>query len=448
MKKITGFILTIIFMTFWSGQNLAAMEIQRVVSPGGIEAWLVESHSIPLISMGISFKGGAAEDAVGKEGLSTMVSGLLDEGAGDMDSATFNKRLEKLAIKLSFYSGRDNFGGSLLTLSKNRDEAFRLFSLALSQPRFDEGAVERIRRQLQTNLIRKKERPNSIAGKIWREQAFGHHPYGRSSDGTQDSLKTLNRADLKDFMAHRMGKDRLVVAVVGDINAAELSALLDETFAALPAHSKEYKITEARAKMKPGLWLHPFPGKQSNIIFGHEGIKRLDPDWYAAYVMNYILGGGGLTSRLAETIREERGLAYSVNTSFSPLRHGGLFVGQVGTQNAKAGEAMALIREEIRKMAEGGVTDKELEDAKTYLTGSYALTFSTSGAIVSQMLGAQQLGFSPEYFDHRNEYINAVSKEKVAEVAAKLLKPDALFWAVVGSPQDVEGHNFKRLDPQ
>lgn len=440
-------LIFLIFITA-SIQNLWALDIQKVTSPGGIEAWLVESHSIPLISMGISFKGGSAGDAEGKEGLSKMVSGLLDEGAGDMDSAAFNTRLEQLAIKLSFSSGRDSFGGSLLTLSKNRDEAFRLFSLALTEPRFDAPAVERIRRQLQTLLIRKMERPSSIAGKIWREQAYADHPYGRSSDGTEESLKTLNREDLKNFMASRLGKDRLIVAVVGDINARELSILLDKSFSALPETSESVDIAEATAQMKTGVWLHAYPGKQSNIIFGHGGIKRLDPDWYTAYVMNYILGGGGLTSRLAETIREEKGLAYSVSTSFSPLEHGGLFIGRVGTQNAKAGEAMALIRDEIRKMAVGGVTDKELEDAKTYLTGSYALTFSTSGAIVGQMLGAQHLGFTPEYFDHRNDIITAVTKEKIAQAAEKLLKPDGLFWAVVGSPEKIEGFGFKRLDPR
>ena len=289
-----------------------------------------------------------------------------------------------------------------------------------------------------TILIRQKEDPGSIAGEIFREQSFPDHPYGLSPIGSEETLNGLTREDLLRYMEERLTRDRLVISVVGDVTAEELGELLDRAFGELVDEAIDARITDTRPKMPAGLYLKQHPGHQSKILFGHGGIKRLDPDWYAAYVMNYILGGGGLTSRLAEVVREENGLAYSVGTGFQPREYSGLFSGSMGTQNERAAEAIALTRDEIRRMRDEGVTEQELQDAKTYLTGSYALNFSTSDAIAGQLLGAQILGFEPVYFERRNEYINAVTREQISRVAKRLLHPDQLFWVVVGSPANLE----------
>ncbi|WP_321394382.1 pitrilysin family protein [Emcibacter sp.] len=417
-----------------TGRALAAMDIQKVISPLGIEAWLVENHTIPLVSMRFAFQGGEVKDPAHKAGLSAMVSGLLDEGAGDLDSRAFQTRLEEKAIKLGFSSDRDRFSGYLKTLTENRDEAFDLLSLAMNEPRFDQEAIDRIRQQLITILLRQKEDPGSIASEIFREKTFPDHPYGNSPIGSEETLNALNRDDLLTYMEERLTKDRLVISVVGDVTADELGELLDHAFGDLVDEAIDARITDAKPKMPAGLYLQEHPGHQSKILFGHAGIKRLDPDWYAAYVMNYVLGGGGLTSRLAEVVREENGLAYTIGTGFQPMEYSGLFTGSMGTQNARAAEAITLTREEIRRVRDEGISEEELQDAKTYLTGSYALNFGTSDAIAGQMLGAQILGFEPVYFERRNEYINEVTQEQISRVAKRLLQPDSLFWVVVGSP--------------
>ena len=438
MKLKSLLVALIVILVLPAGRALAAMDIQKVISPTGIEAWLVENHTIPVISMQFAFQGGEVKDPAHKAGLSALVSGLLDEGAGDMDSRTFQTALEEKAIKLGFSSGQDRFNGYLKTLTENREQAFNLLSLALNKPRFDPDAIDRIRQQLITILIRQQEDPSSIAAEIFREQSFPHHPYGNSPIGTEETLNSLTREDLLLYMEERLTRDRLVISVVGDVTAEELGELLDRTFGTLVDEAIDARVTDTQPEMPAALYLKKHPGHQSKILFGHGGIKRLDPDWYAAFVMNYILGGGGLTSRLAETVREENGLAYSIGTGFQPREYSGLFSGSMGTQNERASEAIALTRDEIRRMRDEGVTEQELQDAKTYLTGSYALTFSTSDAIARQLLGAQILGFEPVYFERRNEYINAVTREQISRVAKRLLHPDNLFWVVVGSPANLE----------
>ncbi|WP_138380823.1 M16 family metallopeptidase [Luteithermobacter gelatinilyticus] len=423
----------------------ADIPVQKVITPLGIEAWLVENHTIPLISMKFAFQGGEVRDPVHKQGLSTMVAALLDEGAGDMDARAFQTALENKAIKLGFSSRRERLEGSLKTLSENRHEAFRLLSLALNEPRFDQDAIERIRQQMLTILIRKQEDPGSIASKIFREMVYPEHPYGRDGDGTKDTIRALTRDDLVAYREERLTRDRLVIGVVGDITAQELAELLDLAFGRLADEAIDGYLQDVKAKTPGAVYLHRHPGHQSTILFGHQGLKRLDPDWYAAYVMNYILGGGGLTSRLAESVREEKGLAYSVGTSFQPMEYGGLFIGSLGTQNERATEAIALVQQEIRNLVENGVSEEELQDAKTYLTGSYALNFATSGAIASQLIGAQILGFEPSYFARRNEYINNVTREQIGRVARRLLHPDRLFWVVVGDPAGLDDLPLTKL---
>jgi zinc protease len=415
----------------------AAMDVQEVTSPGGIEAWLVEDHSMPLVAVAVGFRGGSGLDPQGKEGLAMFVSGLLDEGAGDLESREFQQRLNDLAIDFKFDAGIDDFTGSMRTLTETRDEAFDLLRLALTAPRFDAEPVERIRGQLLAILDDESSDPGAIADRVWWHTSFPDHPYGRQTSGTAAGLKAIAAEDLRGFVADRFARDNLIVGVVGDITAAELAPLLDRTFGALPAAATPAAIGDG-APAAPGAMIvvdRALP--QSVVLFGADGVKRHDPDFYAAFVMNHILGGGGFSSRLMQEVREKRGLAYSIDTNLVTLDQVGLLLGMVGTKNASVAETIALIRQEWQRMRDEGPTEAELADAKLYLTGSYALRFSSTQAIAGALVAVQLERFPPDYFQRRNGYVEAVTLADVQRVAREMLDPEKLTFVIVGEPDGV-----------
>lgn len=415
-----------------------AVEIQQITTDKGITAWLVEEHSIPLIAMRFAFRGGSSLDPDDRQGLSSVLSGMLDEGAGGLDSQAFQTALKKIAVRISFNAGRDNFYGRLQTLSRNKDEAFELLRLALNEPRFDEDPLTRIKSQLSEALRRQQNDPQTVAVRTWMSIAFRDHPYARNPEGTIEGLKAVTAEDLRTVTKGLFARDRLVISVVGDIDAASLKVLLDKAFSDLPEKADVISLPEASVAAGPVRTIVDMDIPQSVIQFGHVGIKRNDPDFIPAYVMNHVLGGGGLTSRLTEEVREKRGLSYSVYSYLSPFNQAGLFLGGAATQNERAGEALEIIERELRRMADDGPTAEELAATTTYLTGSYALRFDTSTKIAGQLLGIQLENLGADYIDKRNSLIEAVTQEDVKRVARRLLKPDSLIVTVVGQPIGIE----------
>lgn len=416
----------------------AAVDIQRVVSPAGIEAWLVEDHTNPLIALRIAFRGGSAMDPAGKEGLADMAAALLDEGAGEYDSQGFQGLLEDLSVRLGFDASREAFFGSVQTLSENREDAFRLLRLALSEPHFEAEAVNRIRGQLQARLRRSEEDPDTIANRTLTRLLFPDHPYGRPSRGTPESIAAITADDLRAFIKARFGRNNLIIGAVGDIAPQELARLVDAAFAKLPAKGSLWTLADVTAQANGATIVEQKDVAQSSIVFAQPGVKRDHPDFYALFVLNHMLGAGGFTSRLYSEVREKRGLVYSVGTGLIAYNHTGLIWGAAGTQNARVGETLAVVREEWARMATGTVTAGELADAKAYLTGSYALGFSSSDRIADTLVGQQLDNLGIDYIDKRNGYIEAVTLADVNRVAKALLKPEQLTVVVVGKPAGVE----------
>jgi zinc protease len=415
-----------------------AAEVQRVVSPGGIEAWLIEEHAIPLISLEAMFRGGSSLDPVGKEGLATLASGMIDEGAGDYDSEAFLARLVDRSIRLSASATQDNIVVGIETLSIHRAAAFEMIGLALTAPRYDPDAIERVRRRLLIDVVQNERDPERFAAMTWYETVYPGHPYGRSLNGTAESVNAITRADLQAFASNRFARDNMIVAVVGDITAAELAPLLDASFGALPATAAPWQIDEADFENAGTLRVVERDIPQSVAFFGLPGIKRADPEFYAAYVMNHILGGGSFTSRLTDEIREKRGLAYSVYSYLIPLRYGGLFVGSVGTRNNRVAESLDLIRAEFDRFRREGASARELADALTHLTGSFALRFDKNARVARTLLAIQYEDLGIDYIERRNDYIEAVTLDDVNRIARRLLVLDALTVVVVGAPVGVE----------
>ncbi len=415
-----------------------AIDIQRIVSPKGLTAWLVEDHGNPVITVNFAFRGGAALDPVGKEGVANLVASTLDEGAGDLDSQAFQQALEELSVSLSFRAGQDSFSGSLRTLTRNSDQAFELLKLALTRPRFDAGSVARVRSQILADLRRRSENPRQIAGQTLLKTMFPGHSYGNPVVGLAETIPAIKIVDLRLFQGQRLAKDNLVVSVVGDVTADALRKILDPVFGSLPEKASPPKLADIKATAGNRIIVIEKPIPQSVIRFGQAGIKRNDPDFFAAYIMNYVLGGGGFESRLYTEVREKRGLAYSVYSYLSPYNHSGLIIGGSATANARVAETIKIIKNEWRRMADRGLTQTELDDAKTYLTGSYPLRFSSSRQIAAMMTGIQLERLGINYIDQRNSFINIVTLDEVNRVAKNLLDADSLTLVVVGQPDGVQ----------
>jgi zinc protease len=418
-------------LTFSRSAN--AMQIQEVTSPGGIKAWLVEAHENPLLALKFSFEGGNSQDPEGKDGVANFLSAMLDEGAGDITSSDFQEQMETLAMRMRYEDSRDGFYGNFETLTENRDASVKLLKLALTKPRFDPDAVERIRGQLLANLVYSDRDPEKVAAKEWFATAFAGHTYSRPSQGTAETVKAITRDDLEAYRKRIFARSDLRAVAVGDITPEQLGKLLDEVFGDLPE----------KADLAPVAMTTPVKGSQekwikmdvpqSVAVFGLPAMARKDPDFMAAFVLNQLIGGGGFASRLMEEVREKRGLAYSVYSYLQPFRHTSIFSGGVATRADAIQQSLDVIRKELKQVADQGPSADEWENAKKYLIGSYALRFDTNSKIASQLLGLLEDDFGPDYIENRNKMIEALTIEDAKRVAKRLLT-DNLIVTVVGQP--------------
>jgi len=430
MKHLLSLIFVIAFTL-----PASATDVQKVTSEGGIIAWLVEEHSIPIVSIDILFRGGASIEPADKHGAIYLMTGLLEEGAGQYDATGFLEATEALAARFSFDTGRDSVSVSATVLKENLDPSMELLRIALTEPRFDEVAFERVRGQVNSIIRRAETNPRSMGGNHFRVLAFGDHPYARGLEGTLESVAALTPQDMRKIHQSTLTHDRIVVGVVGDITPEELAKLLDTVFAALPKSSSEIvPLTSMQADGGIDIIDHPSP--QSVAIFGHAGIMRDDPDYIAAYVMNHILGTG-FTSRLNQEIREKRGLTYGVASFLTPYDRAALYMGSISSSNENIAVAIGLIRNEWALMADKGVTQEELESAQKYLTGSYPLRFDSNGAIASILAGLQFADLPIDYAATRNDAVNAITIKDINRVASRLVQPDKLRFVIVGQPEGI-----------
>lgn len=425
-----------LFMLAFATPLHAELNIQPVTSPGGIKAWLVEDHAIPFTSLEIRFKGGTSLDAPGKRGAVNLMTALIEEGAGELDSQGFATARDGLAASFKFSSDLDGVSVSSRFLTENRDQATALLHDALTKPRFDQDAVDRVREQVLSGLRSDAKDPGAIAADLERKRSFGDHPYGSNGSGTIESVAALTRDDIVQAFKAAIARDRITVAAAGDISAAELGMLLDKLLSDLPATGAA-QPGPATLQLKSGITVQQFPGPQSMIIFGQGGLKFSDPDYFAASLLNEILGGGRFSARLMTEVREKRGLTYGIGTGLAAYDHAESLMGQFQASNEKVAEAIKVIRDEWAKVAKDGVTQDELDNAKTYMTGAYPLRFDGNDTIASILVGMQDLGLAPDYPQTRNAKVEAVTLEDVKRVAARLIKPEDLHFIVVGQPTGV-----------
>lgn len=428
---IACLLLSVIFLTLPAVMAArAAVTIQEVRSAGGITAWLVEDYTVPIVAIRFAFPGGSTQDPVGKEGLANLMSGLFDEGAGELDSDAFQERLDDAGAELSFSAGRDDFYGSMRVLADQRPDAFDLLRLAITMPRFDQGPVERIRSQIVAGIVAGARDPDRAAQVAWSRAIYGDHPYARRIEGTEATLASITRDDLRTQHRRLFARSKLRIGVVGAIDAETLKVELDRIFGDLPAEPELSPVDRADLKLGQEIGID-YDLPQTSLRLAYPGIERKDPQFFAAYLMNEILGGGTFSSRLFEEVRERRGLAYSVGSTLVNNEYSSALVISTATRSDRAAETLEVIRREVARMAAEGPTEAELAAAKKYVVGAYAINnLNSSSSIAATLVELQLDGLGIDYIERRAALINAVKLDEARAAAERLLSAEPAVMVV------------------
>lgn len=444
MKRLAALLLTLALsfalapdvLAQARGESAAArhgVPIERVVSPGGVEAWLVSDDTVPMIVMRAYWQGGSALEPEALVGVTSVTAEMMGEGAGAMDANAFKQRLEDLNMSLSFSSGWDGVGMRLTTLSRNRDEAFEMARLALNEPRFDPEPLARIKRQSVVGIRQRETDDGFIAYQTLDQALYPDHAYARRT--SRESIEAIDIAALRASHAARFNRASLQVTMVGDIDAETAGRMLDHVFAALPEGAPAPAPAQVSLQAPNPLIVRELPQPQSLIVFAGPGIQDEDPDWIPLAVANYILGGGGFSSRLMDEVREQRGLVYGIGTSPSARDGAALIYGSAQTENGDVPEALEVTRAQITRLYNEGATQAEVNDAITYLTGSFALSLDSNDKIASVVFSYQTSGRDIDYINNRNDLIRAVTLEDVNRVIRRVFNPDNFTFVVVGQPE-------------
>lgn len=420
----------------------AILNIQQVTSPSGLKAWLVEDHSVPVVSIRFQFKNaGAINDPKDKQGLSQILSNTLDEGAGEMDSKAFQAALNDHSIALSFQSSRDDFGGSVKTLSKYQNEAFDLLALALTKPRFDKDPVARM---IDSNLVRIRSSmtdPEWMNARLTNAVIYGDHPYAMNTGGTLSSLPRITPDDLRVKFKTQLAQDNLIVAVAGNMSASEVSVMLDKVFGQLPKTSKVQNIDDAVFDDQSSVTLYKQNIPQTIINMVVPGIKHTDPDYHAAEVMDFVLGSSGFGSRLTEEVREKRGLTYGIYSGLSEMNHSNILSIGAATRNEKTDEVIQITKDVMDGMTKANITEKELKDAKSYLIGSVPLQLTSTDRISAILIGLLSDNLPIDYMEQRTKAIEKLNVDDILRVSKRLLEIKNIKIILVGHPQ--KGDQYK-----
>ena len=435
LRRFAAGLATLATLTF--AQAGAAMDIQEIESPKGLKLWFLEDRTAPLVSVSFAFEGGSVYDPDGKEGLANFLAGMMTEGAGDLDSQAYSAAINDIGMRISFDSGRDYFTGSFSALTEYRDRSAELFNIAITQPRFDEAAMQRNLQQIQTRLQIDAKDPQWIAIRSMREVLYPDHVYARPQRGTDESLAAITVNDMRAFIDSRFALDNITIGLSGDISAEEAGLYVDSLFAGLAETAQKTEFEKTDLDNPGAVVVKDWPTPQSFILASQEGIDRNHPDYLIAYIVNHILGGSNLTTRLNQEIREKRGWTYGISSFFSLADLAPLVQIAFSTQNEHASEAIDVMKEVWGSLAEG-ISEEDLQAAKDYIIGSYALQRNSIRSTARYLQGLQLAGLGMDYPVIREELIQAITAEDIQRVANEMFKPENLRIVAVGQPQNLE----------
>jgi zinc protease len=430
MKRLLAVMALLLFATPALAANIQNIDLGRAA-----QVWFAEDHTVPILSFNISLPAGSAYDPAGKAGLAAFTGAMIDEGAGGLDSKAFHEALANRAISFSARTERDHLVISISTLKENAPEAMHLLQLALTRPRFENDALTRVRAQIVQSLQQDQAEPPRVASRGFMREFFGGHAYAHPITGEVESISAITAADLRSFARVHWVKNGLKVAVAGDITATALTKLLADTF--LPVSGAAAPPLPNVGRLgAPGVHVIPLSVPQPTVAFGLPGIMRQDPDFIPGYVANYVLGGGGFSSHLMQEIRVKRGLTYGISTALTAYNKAAVMQGSVATRADAVRQTVQVVKDTLANFAANGPTQQELDDAKTYLTGSFPLAFASNSGTAAQLGTFQRQNLDIGYVARRNALIQAVTLADVKRVAKRLYDPARLTVVIGGSPAE------------
>jgi zinc protease len=434
MKKFPLFVLLCLGMlSLLHSVSHAGALADREVLANGITLLHSEKTGLPIVTVMVAIKAGSIAEPAEKAGLANLTADLLNEGTQTRSSREISDAIEFVGGSLSTSGGADYITASLSVLKKDIGLGFDLLSDIILNPAFSDDEVQRRKTSIKNTIIQQKEDPGIIASKAFDKAVFGEYPYGRPVEGTEESLDRITRKDIVNFHREYYLPNNVIMTVVGDIGKNELKALLDKYFMKWQkGQQKEISLPAPALKEKPEIIKIQKKLAQATVLFGHLGISRSNPDYYAVSVMNYILGGGGFASRLMDNIRDNKGLAYDVHSAFSADRFAGSFEIELQTRNETANNAIEEIFREINRIRTEPVSDGELSDARSYLTGSFPLRLDSNRKIAGVLTAVEYYGLGLDYVDNYPKYIGAVTKDDILRVARKYLHTSSYVLVVVG----------------
>ncbi len=435
-RNLAAVFISVFFLLLLSATSFA-MDVKREVLPNGLVLLYSEKHNLPLVMVDLTVKAGPLDEPADKAGLAYLTSALLTEGTKTMTSAGISNQVDFIGADLEASTSDDFTTVSLSVLKKDLDKGFRIFSDCVLDPVFDPREIARVKAQTKDSLKQAEDDPEFVARKAFKKAVYGPFPYGRLVQGSPQTLDAITRNDLVKFHDRFYVPANSILTVVGDITPAELKALLNKYFGnwqgrPFPAMASPRGPQEP----KPQAWFINKEITQATILYGNLGIRRDNPDFYAASVMNYILGGGGFASRLMADIRDKLGLAYDVHSYFTTDKHKGIFEIGVQTKNRSAKEVIDLVDRDIEQIRSRPVTAQELKDAKAYLTGSFPRKLDTMRKIADFLSQVEFYDLGPDFIDKYPGYINRVTADDVLRAARKYITPDKRVLVVVGNQSE------------
>jgi zinc protease len=428
-------LLTLLVFALLASLPARAADIQNIDLGPNAQVWFAEDHTVPMVAINISLPAGSAYDPAGKAGLAAFAGAMFDEGAGDLSSKAFHEAVANRAIGFSARAERDYLVISVTALKEHVPEAMRLLQMALTKPRFEADALTRVRTQIIQSLQQDQVEPPRVAGRAFARDFFGNHPYAHSVTGDIKSISSITAADLRDFSRRHWVTYGIKIAVAGDITKPELTKLLGNTLRPVSNH-KPPSLPNIGRLGRPGVHVVPLPVPQPTAVFGLPGIMRDDPDFIPGYVANHILGDGGFSSRLTNEVRVKRGLTYGISTSLTSYSKASVMMGQVATRANAIRQTVQVVKDTMANFAQNGPTQAELDDAKTYLTGSFPMAFASNRGTASQLGTFQRQNLDIGYVTRRNSLIQAVTLADVRRVAKRLYDPARLTVVIAGTPSD------------
>ncbi len=416
-----------------SGICAALPKVEKTVTNSGLTILLSEDHSLPFVTIRLLVDAGSRRDPAGKEGLARLTAKGLLLGTSHMKAVAINEELDYMGASLNASANRDYSVVTMRVLKKDLDKGLDLLADVLTAPSFPGDEVKKEVGTTVAEIQSAEDRPEDMAEKAFMKSLFPNGPYGHPVEGTKESVGKLKTEDLMNFYNDYYHPNNAILAAAGDMTMGEVKSLL------LPRLAKWARAEIPAEKFNTS---HDTVAKtvkidrritQANVIIGQEGVSRENPDYYALSVMNYILGGGGFASRLTGEIRNRRGLAYAVDSFFDPGRYPGSFEIILQTKNASAREAIAISREQMKLIRKEPVSDKELEDAKKYLIGSFPMRFDTQGKLVNFLSQVEYYHLGPDYPSRYPSIIRGITKEQILRVARKYLHPGRAILVIVGN---------------